>query len=146
MDVSAIAIIGRISRLEQMIQPLLARVFARHGLAWWEYDVLAALRRSGEPYQLTAGQLLSSLMITSGAVTNRLDRLEQRGLIARAKDPADGRIVLATLTSDGLTKIDAALVDHAANELQLIGVLDDADRDTLVRLLRVLHEGLTNQR
>jgi DNA-binding MarR family transcriptional regulator len=84
-------------------------------------------------------------MITSGAVTNRLDRLEKRGLIERVKDPADGRIVLATLTADGLAKIDAALVDHAANELRLIQVLDDAERDTLVRLLRILHEGLSSQ-
>ncbi len=145
VDVSPIAIIGRISRLEQMIKPLLDRVFAQHELAWWEYDVLAALRRVGDPYQLTAGQLLSSLMITSGAVTNRLDRLEQRGLIARGKDPNDRRLVLATLTPDGLTKINTALVDHTANELELIQVLDQPERDTLIRLLRRLHEALAER-
>ena len=128
-----------------MIKPLLARVFAQHELAWWEYDVLAALRRSGDPHQLTAGQLLSSLMITSGAVTNRLDRLEKRGLIKRGKDPKDGRLVLATLTPNGLTKINAALVDHAANELELIQALDHPDRETLIRLLRTLHEALADR-
>ncbi|MEO1063806.1 MAG: MarR family transcriptional regulator [Actinomycetota bacterium] len=142
VDVSAIAVIGRISRIEQRLQPLLSRVFARHGLAWWEYDVLAALRRTGPPFELTAGQLWSSLMLTSGAITNRLDRLEGRGLVERLRDPEDARRVLARLTDAGRATIDDALVDHAANETHLLASLSDRDRATLVRLLRKLHQGL----
>ncbi len=143
VDVSAMAVIGRISRLERVIAPLLDAVYAMHGLESWEFDMLATLRRHGKPFQLTAGQLMSSMMITSGAVTNRIDRLEDRGLIRRERDPADGRIVLVTLTDVGLETIDRALPDHAANELALIGSLDHAQRETLVGLLRELHLALT---
>lgn len=143
VDVSAMAVIGRISRLERVIAPLLDEVFAAHGLESWEFDMLATLRRHGEPHRLTAGQLMSSMMITSGAVTNRIDRLEGRGLIRRERDPADGRIVLVTLTDVGLETIDKALPDHAANELALVSALDRAQRETLEGLLRELHLALT---
>jgi DNA-binding MarR family transcriptional regulator len=142
VDVSAMAIIGRISRLERMIRPHLDRIFHQHQLESWEFDLLATLRRSGDPYRLTAGQLLDSMMITSGAVTNRIDRLEQRGLIGREKDPADGRRVLVALTEDGLRKIDAALPDHAANETALLQALSPKDRATLAQLLRSLHHAV----
>ena len=143
VDVSAMGVIGRISRLERVVAPLLDKVFAKHGLESWEFDMLATLRRHGDPYQLTAGQLMSSMMITSGAVTNRIDRLEGRGLIKRQRDPADGRVVLVTLTDVGLEVIDRALPDHAANELALVGALQPAERKTLVSLLRELHLALT---
>jgi DNA-binding MarR family transcriptional regulator len=144
VDASAMAIIGRISRLEQMIRPQLDRVFEQHQLESWEFDVLATLRRSGRPYRLTAGQLQDSMMITSGAVTNRIDRLEQRGLIRREKDPTDGRRVLVALTTDGLGKIDSALPDHAANEAALVEALSSRDRRTLIRLLRSLHHAVAD--
>jgi DNA-binding MarR family transcriptional regulator len=139
------AIIGRISRVEKLLQPRLDAVFAQHGLESWEFDVLATLRRSGDPYQLTAGQLLEATMLTSGAMTHRIDRLEGRGLVRRVSDPADGRVVLVTLTDDGRRVVDAALVDHAANELQLVGALPQADRTQLVDLLRRLTSSLTEQ-
>lgn len=142
VDVSGMALIGRVSRLERAIAPLLAEVFARHGLEAWEFDMLATLRRSGAPYQLTAGQLVSSMMITSGAVTNRIDRLESRGLIRRERDPHDGRVVRVTLTEAGLETIDAALPDHAANELDMIGVLEPEQRETLIALLSKLTSSL----
>lgn len=138
VDLSGMAIIGRVSRLERALQPLLAAVFHRHGLEAWEFDVLATLRRAGSPYRLTAGQLLSSMMITSGAVTHRINRLEQRGLIRREPDPGDGRVVLVTLTPEGRRTIDRALPDHTANEAALVGVLSDRDQQTLARLLRRL--------
>ncbi len=138
VDTSAMGIIGRIGRLERVIGAELDRVFAEHGLERWEFDVLATLRRSGSPYQLTAGQLLSSMMITSGAVTNRLDRLEKRGLIQRESDPSDGRVVFARLTAAGLAKIDAALPDHAANETRLVTGLGLENRGVLADLLRQL--------
>lgn len=135
VDVSAMAIIGRVSRLAREVQPLLNRVFAEHGLEHWEFDVLATLLRSGEPHQLTPGELLGSMMITSGAMTNRIQRLEERGLVERAPCPEDGRQVLVTLTDEGLRTVDAALRDHAENELALIAGLDEDQRQRLVELL-----------
>jgi DNA-binding MarR family transcriptional regulator len=142
VEVSGMAIVGRIVRLERLIRTRLDDVFRKHDLEFWEFDVLATLRRAGPPYQLSAGELLSSMMIASGTMTNRLDRLERRGLIRRAKDLSDGRVVLATLTKQGLRKIDAALVDHAANELELTKVLDATDRKNLSEILRRFNIGL----
>ena len=139
VDTSAMGIIGRVSRLERMIAPQLKRVFAKHNLVPWEFDVLATLRRSGHPHRLTAGQLLSAMMITSGAVTNRIDRLEAKGLIRRAPDSNDGRVVLIELTGAGRRKIDAALPDHASNEARIIAGLPRRERAMLTRLLRKLH-------
>ena len=138
LDVSGMAIIGRITRLERVIRPQLDAVFARHDLESWEFDVLATLLRSGHPHQLTPGQLLDSMMITSGAMTNRIDRLERRSLVKRTKDPADGRQVLVGLTTKGLTVVDSALVDHAANERDIIGALTPDQHDQFVDLLRRL--------
>ncbi|MDX2381347.1 MAG: MarR family transcriptional regulator [Acidimicrobiia bacterium] len=143
VDVSGMDVIGRISRLDKLIQPRLDAVFADHGLEAWEFDVLATLRRTGEPFRLTAGQLLQSMMLTSGAMTHRIDRLETRGLVRRVDDPADGRVVLVTLTRLGIETVDAALVDHAANELELVSVLAPSDRAQLVGLLRLLTGSLS---
>ncbi|MEM7276360.1 MAG: MarR family transcriptional regulator [Actinomycetota bacterium] len=142
VDVSGMAIIGRISRLERLLRDRLDEVFATHDLESWEFDVLATLRRSGPPYQLSAGGLLESMMISSGTVTHRLDRLERRGLLAREKDPTDGRVVLATLTEDGRRRIDAALEDHAANQIRLLADLTANQRGELADLLRHLHLSL----
>ncbi|WP_040493974.1 MarR family winged helix-turn-helix transcriptional regulator [Ilumatobacter nonamiensis] len=138
VDVSGMAIIGRISRLERSIRPRLEATFATHDLESWEFDVLATLRRTGDPHQLTPGELLDSMMVTSGAMTNRIDRLEQRGFVRRTRSPHDGRQVLVTLTASGRKKVDAALVDHAANELRIIDGLTTEQRAQLVDLLRAL--------
>lgn len=145
VDVSGMAIIGRLTRLEQAIRPRLNAVFAQHDLESWEFDVLATLLRHGEPHQLTPGQLLDSMMITSGTMTNRIDRLEQRGLVERSKSQTDGRQVLVTLTKSGLKKVDAAVVDHAANELAIIDGLRPDQRYQLIDLLRLLHQAVTEQ-
>lgn len=142
VDVSAMAIVGRISRLERMISVRLDQVFEEHGLEAWEFDVLATLRRSGSPFELRAGQLLNAMMITSGTMTNRIDRLEHRGFVRRRKDPADGRVVLVALTPAGRRRVDAALEAHAANELNIISCLSQRDRDELTRVLRRLHLAL----
>ena len=144
VDVSAMAIIGRLGRLERLIRPRLNAIFAEHDLESWEFDVLATLLRSGRPHQLTPGQLLDSMMITSGAMTNRIDRLEKRSLVERVKSPTDGRQVLVTLTPAGMAKVDAALVDHAANELEIVSALDPAERDQLIELLRSLHHAIAD--
>lgn len=139
LDVTGMAIIGRISRLNQVLRAELNTVFAAHDLENWEFDVLATLRRSGEPHQLTPGRLLDSMMVTSGAMTNRIDRLEGRGLVERTKSPTDGRQVLVTLTEAGRDVLDAALVDHVANERRLIDGLGADDQERLIGLLRSLH-------
>ena len=136
VDTSAMGLIGRIGRLERVIRPQLDKVFASHGLESWEFDVLATLRRSGEPFTLTAGALLSSMMITSGTMTNRIDRLQQRGFVERRSDPADGRVVLVALADAGMALIDRALPDHAANESMIVSSLSARDRTTLQGLLR----------
>lgn len=138
LDVSGMAVIGRISRLERMIRPRLDAVFADHGLESWEFDVLATLRRHGEPYQLTPGQLLESMMITSGAMTHRIDRLQRRGFVGRTKSPTDGRLVLVGLTRRGLELVERAVADHAANELDILAALSPRQRAELAGLLRVL--------
>jgi DNA-binding MarR family transcriptional regulator len=138
VDVAGMAIVGRISRLERLMRQRLDDVFTRHDLESWEFDVLATLLRVGSPHRLTPGELQSSMMITSGAMTNRIDRLEQRGFVTRGKNPSDGRQVLVTLTARGRRKVDAALTDHAANELALIDPLDDRQRAQLADLLRTL--------
>ena len=144
VDVSGMEVIGRLTRLVEVIRPRLNAVFADHGLESWEFDVLATLVRTGPPHQLTPGQLIDAMMITSGAMTNRLDRLERRGFVQRSKHPDDGRQVLVALTDAGATKLDAALGDHAANELAILQPLDDTQRADLVDLLRVLHHAVSD--
>ena len=145
LDVSGMAIIGRISRLKNTISPRLSEVFAEHELELWEFDVLATLLRNGSPYRLTAGQLLDSMMVTSGSMTNRLDRLEKRGLLKRSKDPTDGRIVWAGLTAKGKKKVSEALQAHAENERRIVGVLSKAEQDQLIDLMRRFITGLEQQ-
>jgi DNA-binding MarR family transcriptional regulator len=142
LDPSPIRIIGRISRLSRSIDRRLKTVFDEHGLEAWEYDVLASLRRSGAPYELTAGQLLDALMITSGAVTNRIDRLEGRGLVRRSKAPEDKRVVRIRLTAAGRAAIDAAVPDHLANEAGILAALGPGEVRQLERLLRKVQQGL----
>lgn len=139
VDVSGMAVIGRISRLERLFGAELSRVFATHGLERWEFDVLATLRRSGKPFELTIGELLDSMMLASGTISHRIDRLEGRGLVERRPDPSDGRVVVVRLTRPGRTLVDRALVDHFANEARLISSLSPREQRELVALLRRLH-------
>lgn len=143
VDVSGMAVIGRLTRVEKLIRTRLDVVFARHDLESWEFDVLATLLRNGAPHQLTPGALLDSMMITSGAMTNRIDRLEARGLVERVKNPNDGRQVFVTLTKSGLATIDAALIDHAANELDIVQGLSEDQRGLFIGLLRTLQQKLS---
>lgn len=144
VDVSGMEVIGRLTRVVGEIRPRLNEVFTRHDLESWEFDMLATLVRTGSPHQLTPGQLLDAMMITSGAMTNRIDRLVQRGYVQRAKNPNDGRQVLVTLTDAGRDKVDAALAEHAANELSMLETLDAAQRAQLIELLQLLHRGLVD--
>ncbi len=115
-----------------------ASAFAAHGLETWGFDVLSALRRKGPPYQLTPGALLRATLVTSGTMTNRVDRLAAAGLVRRDPDPQDRRGVLVTLTPAGRARVNAALDDLVKHEQALLDGLSPADRATLAGLLRVL--------
>ncbi|NUT33058.1 MAG: MarR family transcriptional regulator [Hamadaea sp.] len=138
LDVSPIEVIGRISRLSRLFERALKDYFAQHDLESWEFDVLATLRRSGEACELTVGGLLSQALVTSGAMTNRIDRLEAKGLVERRADPADRRTVRIRLTAKGLETVDTVLEGHMANEERLLAPLASAERRQLVAMLRKL--------
>jgi DNA-binding MarR family transcriptional regulator len=136
LDCSPMGIIGRISQLQREVNLAQRATFARHGLDVPSFDVLAALRRAGPPYQLTPTALMRTALVTSGAITQRLDRLEEKGLITRTRSEADGRAVVVTLTAAGRTALDTALPDHLDTERKLLEGLTDDDLDQLAALLR----------
>jgi DNA-binding MarR family transcriptional regulator len=138
LDVGPLEVLSRISRLARHLDLARRQAFAEHDLEPWEFDVLAALRRAGPPYTLSPGRLVTTTLVTSGTMTNRIDRLESAGLVARAPDPTDRRGVLVSLTEAGRERVDGALTDLLARERALLDVLPVADRDRLADLLRAL--------
>jgi len=141
VDSFPVQVIGRVSRLSMLVDRRLAQNFARHGIEAWMYDVLATLRRSGEPYELTAGELVRQTMVTTGAVTNRIDRLEQRGLVERART-TDRRKVLVRLTDSGRALVDEVVGGHLDTERAILAPLTAREQRELARLLRALLIGL----
>lgn len=136
LDVRPMAVIGRISEAANLIsRERLAPVFARFGLQQGEFDVLATLRRSGAPYALTPTALYEATMVTSGAMTNRLDRLEKAGLIARRPHPGDRRGVMVQLTGKGRELIEEAVTVHVANEHRVLAGVTVEEQDRLIELL-----------
>ena len=135
-------VVGRIQRASRLLERGLSENFARHGLQLWEFDILATLRRAGPPYRLTAGALSDSAMVTSGAITNRIDRLEARGLVTRETDPENRRQVSITLTEEERGLVDDVLVGRVANEDRLLASLSAAEQRRLAALLRTLLIGL----
>lgn len=142
LDHSPVLVVGRLSRVTRRLEQALQDNFKRHDLDRAGYDVLATLRRSGAPYTLTPGELLRTCMVTSGAITQRLDRLERRGLLVREQHPVDGRQVVVRLTAQGAALVDDVLPGHLALEERLLSPLDQREREELARLLRLLDEGL----
>jgi DNA-binding MarR family transcriptional regulator len=138
LDASSMGVVGRISRLAQLLQSELEPVFAAHGVSGGEFDVLAALRRAGRPYRLSPTQLSKSLMVTGGGMTKRLAALTRGGLIRRESDPDDGRLSLVSLTLEGRRLVEAILPEHLANEERLLAGVTGTARGDLARLLRVL--------
>ena len=129
---------SRIDRLAGILATHRKRAFSAHHIEGWEFDVLAALRREGPPYELSPGQLIQQTLSTSGTMTNRIDRLVERGLVVREADPGDGRSVLVTLTDDGRLRVDAAITRLVDAEADLLRALPTGDRDRLAALLRKL--------
>jgi DNA-binding MarR family transcriptional regulator len=138
LDVSPMEVLSRVTRLARHLDRARRQAFAAHHLESWEFDVLSALRRAGDPYELSPGRLLRETLVTSGTMTNRVDRLAERRLVRRAPDPADRRGVLVQLTDAGLARVDAALVALLTNERALLTGLDESDRRRLADLLRAL--------
>jgi DNA-binding MarR family transcriptional regulator len=137
VDVSPIQVIGRVSRLSRLVDRRLAENFARYGIESWMYDVLATLRRSGEPYALSAGELVRQTMVTTGAVTNRIDRLEERRLVERTR-ARDRRKVVVRLTEKGLDLVDDVVQGHMATEREILAALSPRQQRELTGLLRTI--------
>jgi DNA-binding MarR family transcriptional regulator len=138
LDVAALALVARLFRTAHMADAVLGQQVAAHGLQPGWFDLLAALRRTGEPYALTPTQLMRTMMLSSGGMTKRLDRLADAGLVERTPDPNDRRGTLVRLTGRGKAMIDTLLPIHLANEQRLLASLSPAQQRTLDELLRSL--------
>lgn len=138
LDTAPIGVIGRISRAARLADGALRRNFARVDLDPPSFDVLATLRRAGEPYELSPGDLVRTSMVTSGAVSQRLDRLEDRGLVTRQRSRADARVVVVRLTDAGRRAVEEVLPSHLATEAELLAPLSEAEQEQLAGLLRRL--------
>jgi DNA-binding MarR family transcriptional regulator len=136
LDVTPLAVLSRVSRLARHLDRARRIAFAEHDLEAFEFDVLTALRRAGPPYELSPGRLLRQTLVGSGTMTNRLDRLESRGLVRRRPDPSDGRGVRVRLTARGRTRVDRAVADLVGRERKLLAGIDESDRERLAELLR----------
>ena len=135
IDVSPQGVIGRLHRLAARLTDELVPVYTAHGLTEGEFDVLAALRRAGAPFERAPGELARFTMVTTGAMTKRVDRLEEAGLVARRASEVDGRGKVVALTPAGHELIDATFTEHIANEHRLVAALDPAERDSLEQIL-----------
>jgi DNA-binding MarR family transcriptional regulator len=135
LDVSPLEVLSRVTRLARHLDRQRTTVFARHELETWTFDVLSALRRAPGS-QLSPGQLVAQTLVTSGTMTNRIDRLEQRGLVRRRPDPGDARSIRVQLTAAGRRRVEAAIRDLVTRENAILGTLTDAERVELAGLLR----------
>lgn len=146
LDLRPMALFGRFGRVAAVLGRAVEEKLGAHGLSTAEFDVLAALRRSGAPFQLTPTALAKTMMLSPGAMTNRLDRLEQRGLVERVLDREDRRSFIVGLTRKGQNLVDEAVVEHVANEKELLTPLTLAEQGTLDQLLRKLLEAHSDDR
>jgi DNA-binding MarR family transcriptional regulator len=141
LDFSPMEVLSRVDRLSRHLDRARRDAFRRTDIEPWEWDVLSALRRAGDPYQLSPKQLLQQTLVSSGTMTNRIDRLVGRRFVRREADPGDGRSVLVTLTEDGRVRVDAAITRLMDAEAELLGRLSTTERDRLATLLRRLSLG-----
>lgn len=141
LDVAPMEVLSRVSRLARQLDLARKATFQEHGLEVWAFDVLSALRRAGSPYQLSPSQLIAEMMVSSGTMTNRIDRLAAGELVLRRPDPNDRRGILVQLTEAGKEKVDGALADLLVHEAALLSDLTRAQRSKLTELLRILSIG-----
>jgi DNA-binding MarR family transcriptional regulator len=146
LDVSTLALLARLFRIVHLADRELAKGTAVHGLQPGWFDLLAALRRAGPPYELNPTDLMDATMLSSGGITKRLDRLAEAGFVERRPDANDRRMTLVRLTRKGRAVIDRALDTHLANEQRLLKPLSRTDRGALDRLLRQLLAELDSNR
>ncbi|NUO43297.1 MAG: MarR family transcriptional regulator [Streptomyces sp.] len=135
LDVAPQGVIGRLHRLADRLTEELVLVYGRYGLGEGEFDVLCALRRAGEPYERAPGELAAHTMVTTGAMTKRIDRLERAGLVTRRRSADDQRGRIVALTDPGRALVDQAFTDHMHNERRLLDLLTPAEAETLEQLL-----------
>lgn len=145
LDVTPLQVMSRLDRLAGVLGERRAAIFARHGLRRHEFDVLAALRRAGDPFELTAGELAARTYVTSGTMTSRLDRLTERGLVRRAADRTDGRLVRVTMTARGRELVDAAFAALVDAERELLAPLPAESLSALAAALRELLVSVTSE-
>jgi DNA-binding MarR family transcriptional regulator len=138
LDVSPMGVIGRMGRLAKHLERAIGETFSEFELTVGEFDVLATLRRAGHPYRLSPTALFNTLMVTSGTMTHRIDRLEQAGLVKRIPDPSDRRGTSIELTERGFDRIERAVEAHVANEHRILSGLKQSEREALSVLLRKL--------
>lgn len=142
VDLEPMQVLGRIARVSHVLEKEQKKFLAAHGLEPFEFDVLTTLRRAGEPYELTASELLKAALVTSGAITNRIDRMEVKGLVERIRDRDDRRSVHIRLTPQGREALDAIFGLHVANMERILQPLDPLTREQLASGLRFLLEAL----
>jgi DNA-binding MarR family transcriptional regulator len=138
LDASSVEVIGRLQRVARLLEREMRDFFVSRGHEPWEYDVLAALRRQGPPYELSGSALLPAMLVSPGAITNRIDRMIAKGLVERRTDPTSRRSMLIRLTEHGRQTVDALVDGHMANQNRLLVGLNGADRAQIVVLLRKL--------
>ncbi|MDR6170376.1 MarR family transcriptional regulator [Curtobacterium sp. SORGH_AS_0776] len=142
LDFGPLEVLSRVDRLARHLDRARRAAFDASDVEPWEFDVLSALRRAGEPYELSPKTLLQQTLVSSGTMTNRVDRLAARGLVARRTDPKDGRGILVSLTGAGRAAVDAAIADLLAAERAILAGVSDTEQDQLSGLLRRLILGL----
>ena len=138
LDVEPLHVFSRVSRLARLLDLDRTSAFARHELEGWEFDVLSALPRAGEPYQLSPGRLVQETLVTSGTMTNRIDRLATKGWVERLPSPTDRRGVIVRLTQEGQSAVDAAMADLLSREGELLDDMSTDERAALTRALKRL--------
>jgi DNA-binding MarR family transcriptional regulator len=138
LPTQAMGIFGRFGRLLTLMEEKISAPFARHGLQGGDFDMLATLRRSGEPFELKPSEMAEALMVSRPGITGRLDRLESAGLVRRIHDATDRRSLRVRLTPEGHRLIDELIAEHADNEERLLEVLSPSQRDKLDQILRIL--------
>jgi DNA-binding MarR family transcriptional regulator len=141
LDFSPLQVLSRVARLSKHLDRARKTAFTRSDLDSWEFDVLSALRRAGAPYQLSPKSLLQQTLVSSGTMTNRIDRLVERELVERRTDPNDGRGILVHMTPQGLARVDAAITRLVDAEAELLSSLSTSDQERLAALLRRLSLG-----